>query len=338
MSLYPLTFDPVFKTYAWGGRKLARVIGRETPPGKVAESWEVSAHPNGPTPVLDGPLASRLLSDLQSEHGEALVGRRNRDALARGRFPLLIKLLDASEWLSIQVHPPDAYALRHERDLGKTEMWVVLQADEGAELIFGFERETDLSELRRAIAENRLESLLHRLPARAGDVFYVPAGTVHALGPGLLLAEIQQSSDATYRLHDWNRGPGAYPSRPLHVEAALEVVDTQAIRPGPVGPTTREQGGRMVEILASCPYFETQRLSLEAGESYAAVCDGETFELWCPLTGSIEVGWSGAGVRGGTLRWVLLPAELGDFEVRATDDVTLLRVFTPAPGGEPESG
>lgn len=338
MSLYPLTFAPVYKSYAWGGRKLAHVVGRDIPVGKVAESWEVSAHPSGETAVLDGSLAGRSLADLQSEYGEALVGRRNRDALSRERFPLLIKLLDANEWLSVQVHPDDGYALRHDNDLGKTEMWVVLQADDHAELILGLGQATDPDRLRQAVVDNRLESLLHRLPARAGDVFFVPAGTVHALGPGLLLVEIQQSSNTTYRLYDWGRDSCGAQPRPLHVEQALEVLDPEAIRLGPVDPRVSDEDGRVVETLASCPYFETQRLSLAAGKSYAGVCDGETFELWCALSGSCELHARGIAVAGGTLQWVLLPAALGAFEVRTTVDSTLLRVITPAPAQGPATG
>ncbi len=331
VSLYPLTFAPVFKRYTWGGRKLARIAGRDAPEGRVAESWEVSAHPRGPTPVANGPLAGQLLSELLERYGEALVGRRNREAISRRRFPLLIKLLDANEWLSVQVHPGDEYALRHEGDLGKTEMWVVLQADPGAELIFGLDARTDAAALRRALAEGRLEALLHRLPARAGDVFFVPAGTVHALGPGLLLAEIQQSSDTTYRLYDWGRDPAGATPRPLHIEQALAVVDFSSIRPGRAEPETRSRDGGSVEILASCPSFETWRLSLAAGESYSGRCDGETLELWCALAGGADFRWRGEAVAGAALQWVLLPAGLGDFEVRATADSSLLRVFTPEP-------
>ncbi len=331
VSLYPLTFAPVLKPYTWGGRKLDELAGRAIPAGKIAESWEVSGHPNGETAVLEGPLAGRSLAELQADYGADLVGTRNRQALERTRFPLLIKLLDANEWLSVQVHPGDDYALRHEGDLGKTEMWVVLQADPGAELLFGLERATDRDQLRRAIVENRLESLLHRLPARAGDVFFVPAGTVHALGPGLFLAEIQQSSDATYRVYDWGRDPVGPEPRPLHVEPALEVIDLTAIRPRAVEPHRLSEDGHEIEALAICPFFETHRISLGDGDGYSGACTGETFELWCALTGSIDVAWSGGQAVGTQLQWLLLPARIGPFEVRAAGESTLLRVRTPEP-------
>jgi mannose-6-phosphate isomerase len=331
VSLYPLTFSPVFKRYTWGGRKLGSVVGRDIPDGIVAESWEVSAHRNGPTPVLEGPLAGLQLSELQERFGEELVGSRNRAALERGTFPLLIKFLDAHEWLSVQVHPGDEYAREHENDLGKTEMWVVLQADPGSQMIFGLSEATDRAHLQLAISEKRLEPQLHRLEARAGDVFLVPSGTVHALGPGLLLAEIQQSSDATYRLYDWGRDPDADPPRPLHIERSLDVLDYDAVRPSPVQPGVRTEGGYQVEELATCPYFETERLSLPAGATYEGSCNGQTFELWCVLTGTATLHWNDTETPHPAIQWILLPASLGDFRLTVPEDTTLLRVFTPAP-------
>ncbi len=332
LTLYPLTFAPVFKAYTWGGRKLGSVLDRDIPTGKVAESWEVSAHPNGPTVVLEGEHAGRSLAELLEQYGTRLVGRRNRTAVDRRRFPLLIKFLDANEWLSVQVHPSDDYALEMENDLGKTEMWVVLQADPGAELILGFDGPTDRAALERAVSEDRLVTLLHRSTPRTGDVFFVPAGTIHALGPGLLLAEIQQNSDTTYRVYDWGRDPGGSQPRPLHLTQALAVTDLETVRPGAVVPEIHRRDGREVEILASCPHFQTERLALAAGESYSGRCDGETLELWCALTGGVELEWSGEPVACPAVHWVLLPAELGRFDLRAVDDSTLLRVFTPIRG------
>lgn len=332
VSLYPLTFSPVFKQYTWGGRKLDTVVGRSVPDGVVAESWEVSAHRNGPTRVLDGPLAGLLLGELQERYGEDLVGSRNRAALERKTFPLLIKLLDAHQWLSVQVHPGDDYAREHEDDLGKTEMWVVLQADPGSELIFGLSERTNRDELDRAIREKRLEPQLHRLEAHTGDVFFVPSGTVHALGPGLLLAEIQQSSDATYRLYDWGRDPNSDPPRLLHIDQSLDVLDYDAVRPGPVQTEPRSEDGYRVETLASCPYFETERVALSAGAVYNGKCDGRTLELWCVLEGNVGLRWQGTETSYPAIQWILLPANIGEYEILTPEPATLLRVFTPARG------
>lgn len=324
--LYPLRFEPVLKGYTWGGRKLETRLGRPLPPGVIAESWEISGHPRGPTPVSAGPLAGSTLDELQARLGTELVGRRNRAALERGRFPLLVKLLDAAEWLSVQVHPDDRRALARENDLGKTEMWVVLQADDGAELIQGFAEAIDRRRFAAAVAAGAAEPLLHRTPVRAGDVFFLRPGTIHALGPGILLAEIQQSSDVTYRVFDWNRRD---PERPLHLEAALEVLDFGAVRPGAVTPRAAAGDGWVDERLASCPYFETHRLRLDRGAAWRGRCDGSSFEIWGVVEGAARLA-SGAGDE--TLRaveWRLLPAALGGFEMAAEQPATLLRIFTP---------
>ena len=202
----PLTFSPQFQDYIWGGRNLATVLGRPIPDGVVAESWEVSSHPAAPTRVDEGPLMGHSLIGLVAEHGAALVGRRGADAVDRGQFPLLIKLLDANLALSVQVHPDDEYARVHEDgELGKTEMWYVLSAKEGAEIVYGVKPGTNRDAFAEAIAEGRLEDHLHRVPVSPGDAVLIPAGTVHAILEGIVLAEVQQSSNTTYRVYDWNR-------------------------------------------------------------------------------------------------------------------------------------
>lgn len=330
--LSPLRFSPVLKPYTWGGRKLETLLGRELPPGVTAESWEISAHPNGPTRVAAGPHAGATLEVLVERFGLDLVGRRNADVLDGGRFPLLVKVLDAAEWLSVQVHPDDAAAAR-EGDRGKTEMWVVLQADDGAELIQGFEPGVDREGFAAAIAAGEAEGLLHRVPVQAGDVFFLRPGVVHALGPGVLLAEIQQSSDVTYRVFDWNRNQK---ERPLHLERALEILDFGAVRPGPVQPAPSEPGDTsgepgQIEVLASCRYFETQRLRLTGGDVWRGACDGETFEIWGVIEGAATVGGGDGEERLTAVDWALLPAALGEFQLRANEPATLLRVFTPEP-------
>ena len=330
--LPPLRFSPVLKPYTWGGRKLETLLGRELPPGVTAESWEISAHPNGPTRVVAGPHAGATLDELVERFGLDLVGRRNADVLDGSRFPLLIKVLDAAEWLSVQVHPDDAAAAR-DGDRGKTEMWVVLQADDGAQLIQGFEPGVDRESFAAAIATGEAENLLHRVPVGAGDVFFLRPGVVHALGPGVLLVEIQQSSDVTYRVFDWNRNQK---DRPLHLERALEVLDFDAVRPDPVqpaplGPRDTDEKSAGDEVLASCRYFETQRLHLTGGDVWRGACNGETFEIWGVIEGAATVEGGDAQERLTAVDWALLPAALGGFQVRADEPATLLRVFTPEP-------
>ena len=174
---YPLTFDPVFKDYPWGGRNLANKLGRTIPDGIVAESWDVAAHPNGSSVVNNGPLAGKTLPEVLELMGEELVGEHSLAALDQGRFPLLIKILDATRWLSIQVHPNDEYGLAHEGEWGKTEMWVVLAAETDAELIYGFARGATKATYTAEIGTDRSADGLHRLKVKPGDVIFVPAGT-----------------------------------------------------------------------------------------------------------------------------------------------------------------
>jgi mannose-6-phosphate isomerase len=322
-ELYPLRFDPVFKAYPWGGRAIAAVLGRDVPSGPVAESWEISAHRDGSTPIVNGSLRGRNLSWLLETHGEALVGRNNRDAIDRRRFPLLVKILDANDWLSVQVHPDDDYALANEGDLGKSEMWIVLAAEPGAEILLGFRAEVDPQTFGEAILSGRVPDCLHATPARPGDVFFVPPGTIHAIGPGVLLAEIQQSSNVTYRISDWGR----IPQRTLHVDRALEVLDFDAVEPGPIEPKPDDATGR--ELLASCRRFHTERLRLAPGQRVNGNTAGRSFEIWGTLEGAatVEAGDTASDLVG--VSWLLLPASLGEFELRASEPTTLLRVLTP---------
>lgn len=292
-ELYPLSFAPVFKDYIWGGRNLETKLGRPLPSGIVAESWEISSHPNGHTKVADGALAGYTLGGLQERFGVELLGA----PAARQRFPLLIKLLDANRWLSVQVHPGDAYAAEHAGELGKTELWIVLHAEPGAELIYGLKSGVDRDRFAQAAASASIEEMLHRVPIRAGDVVYLPAGTVHALGPGVIIAEIQQNSDTTYRLYDWNR-PGADGRlRPLHIQQALDVIDWRIVEPEAAPPPLlsapdgwicellsdmRTIGGPPASsLLASpaaataCPYFRVERLTGRSGAIYKGNCSGD---------------------------------------------------------------
>lgn len=184
---------PACKSYIWGGRRLIEEYGKGDGAGNLAESWELSCHPDGPSIAADGPYTGRSLPEILAERPE-LAGRAVESL---GRFPVLVKLIDAARDLSVQVHPDDAYALKHEGQLGKTEMWYIIYAEPGAGLYCGFRREVTPAQLHTAIEGNTLCELLRRVPVKAGDVVFIPAGTVHAIGAGILLAEIQQSSSVT---------------------------------------------------------------------------------------------------------------------------------------------
>jgi mannose-6-phosphate isomerase len=322
--LYPMTFDPVFKDYPWGGRGLQTVLRRTLPDGIVAESWDVAAHPNGSSTVNNGPLAGKTLPEVMELLGLDLVGEHSAAALEQGRFPLLIKLLDCNRWLSIQVHPNDSYGLEHEGEWGKTEMWVVLHAEEGAELIYGFDRGVTKETYAQVIGGEHSAEGLHRLKVKTGDVIFVPSGAVHALGPGIIVTEIQQNSDTTYRIYDWGR------PRPLHLQQSLDVLDFALVEPSAIKPkTVLDEEGFKVEQLASCPYFETERLTMPAGYEFFGLCDGSTFELWAVIGGRATIYSDAEPLPLSAVQWALLPAELGEFQVQADEDAVLLRVFVP---------
>jgi mannose-6-phosphate isomerase len=233
--MHPLLLDPVYRRYLWGGRRFATALGRDLPPGDdFAESWELVDRPGGDQSVVAaGPLAGRTLGDLGRGHGHDLLGRHAPLAA----FPLLFKFLDARRDLSVQVHPDDARAARLvPPDRGKTEAWYVVDAEPGSRIYAGLAPGVGQADLAAAIRAGSCAGVLHSFEARTGDCIFIPAGTVHAIGAGLLVAEIQQSSDVTYRLFDWNRtGPDGKP-RPLHVEAGVEAVT----RFGPVAPVQPE--------------------------------------------------------------------------------------------------
>ena len=327
----PLTLSPCVKDYMWGGSRLARLTRRALP-GVVAETWEVSGHPAGPSVVAAGPLAGRTLPELVAEHGAALVGRRGVDAGAPGAFPLLVKLLDANHALSVQVHPDDDHAAAHGlSEPGKTEMWYVLEAEPGAGIIHGLRPGTDGEALRRAARTGRLQDRLRRFAVRPGDSVLVPAGTVHGILSGIVLVEIQQSADTTYRIHDWDRvGPDGRP-RELHVERALDAIDFGDPGPGIVTPRAVEAGpGVRREVVAECDKFVVERLAMRAGAEFAMVLGGATFEVWGVVGGEALFAARGSpplGVR--AVRFALLPATMGPCRVRAVAESVLLRAYLP---------
>jgi mannose-6-phosphate isomerase len=325
-QFYPMTLTPVLKDYIWGGRNLATKLGRSLPDeGVIAESWEIAGHEDGTSTVENGTYAGWPLTQVHAELGLDLIGRNNAWAQERGKFPLLVKLLDAHTPLSVQVHPDDAYALAHEgNELGKTEMWVVLHAEPGAELIVGVKAGTTPAAFREAIEQNRLETYLHRVPVQAGDHVCVPAGTLHAIMGGLLIAEIQQNSNTTYRVYDWGRVGADGKSRPLHVDKALHVIDFDRVEPQIVPPTLiAEQPGLRRELLCRNRYFTTERVTLAAGAEFHGACTGESLEIWGVIEGQVSVN----ELTLDAVRFCLLPAALGEYVVTARTAVTLLRTY-----------
>jgi mannose-6-phosphate isomerase len=313
-----LRFEPIFKPAIWGGDALLPLFGRPPVPDPIGEAWLLSDVDGAESVVQDGPLAGRTLRDLCRDHRDELLGPI---PLSLGRFPLLLKLIDARQELSVQVHPTDAQAAeRHPGQLGKNEAWVVLRRDPAtSKLYVGLAEGVSEPALRQAIADASAASLLHGFTPETGDCVMLDAGTVHAIGRDLLLFEIQQTSDLTYRMFDWGRVDATGKSRPLHVEAALACTDFQR---GPVFPTTPRPTARGQELVR-CPYFSVERRRVveptdvgdESGLSIVVVLDGRA-EL------------AGATARAGQV--VVLPHVAPLTQCKPLEPTTLL-VCRPAP-------
>jgi mannose-6-phosphate isomerase len=320
-ELYPLRFHPILRRYLWGGRRLES-LGKPLGEGDdYAESWEIVDRGPDQSVVAAGPLAGQTLHELLSSRAGALLGRHAGVA----QFPLLIKFLDARERLSLQVHPDDARAARlNPPDSGKTEAWVILAADAGSYLYAGLRRGIDRDLLSREVARHTCELCAHRIEPRVGDCFYLPAGTLHALGPGLLVAEVQQPSDTTYRLFDWSRHGADGLPRPLHVEQALEAIDYHY---GPISaqqpqPTDRPH----VERLVADEHFVLDRWRLKMPE---AVGGDERCHALVVLEGQLDLSGdpSGEPLRAGGV--ALLPAQLGAVPVQPRPAAVFLDVYLP---------
>lgn len=320
--LYPLRFKPIFRQYIWGGRKLGDVLGKPIgPEGVYAESWEIVDHGADQSVVAAGPLAGTTLGELSRQRGRDLLGLDHPDP----SFPLLLKFLDAAQTLSVQVHPNDEQAARLDPpDRGKTEAWVVLEAEPEAVIYAGLQRGADRAALARAIEAGRCEECLHRFHPEPGDCVFIPAGTVHALGKGLLVAELQQASDTTYRLFDWNRVGADGKPRELHVEQALEVIDFDR---GPVGPQEPEPTNRPhVSRLVECEKFLLDRWRVASSQTLGG---DDRAHVLAVLEGSLSVEGDPAvtPLKRGDV--ALLPASVGPIRLQPSTTTVLLDAYLP---------
>lgn len=258
---------PTGKDYLWGGARLREEYGKQIDMMPLAETWECSVHPDGPSYVSNGTFKGQTLSEVLKEHPEYLGTKAKH-----GELPVLVKYIDAKKDLSIQVHPSDAYARAHENDNGKTEMWYIIDADEGARLIYGFQHDVTEEILRKAVENGTLDKHLQKVPVHKGDTFFVPAGTVHGIGKGILLAEIQESSNVTYRVYDYNRVDKNGKKRELHFDRAVQVMNMKAqtnIRKKP--RMVQYHSGSSRELLCRCKYFETERIQVTKGVAFSVM-------------------------------------------------------------------
>jgi mannose-6-phosphate isomerase len=313
--MYPLKFEPNFKDYLWGGRNLAR-FGKQLPlTGIVAESWEVSGHTAGPSVICNGVFAGKRLTDLIGEYPAEVLGG-NVLLKYDVKFPLLVKLIDANQQLSVQVHPDDAYALTVESDFGKHEIWYIIEAKPDAQIIYGLLPGITKTEFIHKVETDQVESCLQYLKVRAGDVIDIPPGTIHALGGGIILAEIQQNSNATYRVYDYHRVDATGCERPLHIDKALEVIDFTAGQDGKKasqGATVVLASGVIKTTLAQNAHFQVDCLQIK--DVVNETTNGERFYIYTVLAGSGNIAWAQGKLpikRGET---VLIPAALGQYQL-----------------------
>ena len=262
----PFLLQPVGKDYLWGGDKLKREYGKDLDMDPLAESWECSTHPDGTNRVATGRHRGQLLSDVLRDHPEYLGTHPRMDE--KGGLPILVKFIDAKKDLSVQVHPDDAYAAKYENgSRGKSEMWYVMDADEGSAIIYGFYEDTSKEKVRDAIRKGTILNLVQRIPIHRNDVFFIEAGTVHAIPAGALIAEIQESSNLTYRLYDYGRVDKNGKERPLHIDRAMDVADLKsAASPRQPMRLLGYERGCATELLCRCRYFQTERMLVNVGE------------------------------------------------------------------------
>ncbi|AWK02936.1 mannose-6-phosphate isomerase [Flavobacterium crocinum] len=317
-NLYPLQFEPILKERIWGGEKLKTILNKPIVSKITGESWELSTVEGDVSVVANGVLKGKSLMELIDETPDAVLGTKVYERFGK-QFPLLFKYLDAREDLSIQVHPNDKLAKERHNSFGKTEMWYVTQADADARIIVGFKEDSNKEEYLKHLQDNTLVSILDTVKAKPGDVFFLETGTVHAIGAGLVIAEIQQTSDITYRLYDFDRVDAQGNKRELHVDLALDAinynkVDTQKKYESKVNTSN---------TVVDCPYFTTNFLPLENKLEVSKT--GETFTVYMCIEGDFEIeydGFKNSYKKGDT---VLVPAAIKAFNL--TGNASILEIY-----------
>ncbi|MBQ9444576.1 MAG: class I mannose-6-phosphate isomerase [Lachnospiraceae bacterium] len=314
----PLRLIPAGKGYIWGGERLKTEYNKTLDVTPLAESWECSVHPDGMSVVSGGIYDGMTLKEVLDQN-PAFLGEKSKD------LPILVKFIDAARDLSIQVHPDDDYARKNDGDNGKTEFWYVLDAEKDSELIYGFEHPMDRDRIKKAIEEGNLENMLHHIPVHKGDVFFVRPGTVHAIGKGIVLVEVQESSNLTYRLYDYDRVDKDGNKRPLHFDKAVDVLDMDPVR-------IIRQPQRMVryyfgcarEILCRCEYFEVERIQVTKGFSFSVLDQSFQVLLCIDGNGGLETDETNRPVRFEKGTCLFLPADLGRCHI--IGECTLLKI------------
>lgn len=312
---YPIKLQPVFKEIVWGGNRLKNDYGFKSDLNNIAEAWMLCARNDGDNIVINGEYSGKSFTELVKEHKE-LLGTKGEKY---DEFPLLIKFIDAKSDLSIQVHPDDEYAKKHENSYGKTEAWYILDCDEGAQLIYGFNKELSRDEFKKSIEDNTFLDYVNKVNVKKGDVFFINAGTLHAIGGGILLAEVQQNCNTTYRVYDYGRLVDGKP-RELHVEKALDVTDT--VPPTRSGNPDGEKialEGAVLQDLCSCEFFSMSTLNVDG--TYAFNVDNNSFVSLLVTKGEGTVECNNTVVEIASGDSIFLPANAGKTVLKGNFEV-----------------
>ncbi|MFA9371293.1 MAG: type I phosphomannose isomerase catalytic subunit [Labilibaculum antarcticum] len=323
MSLYPLKFTPILKDKIWGGSKLKTVLNKDfSPLPNAGESWEISGVEGDISVVSNGFLAGNDLEELIEIYMGDLVGDKVYENFGI-EFPLLIKFIDANDVLSIQVHPDDELSKERHNAYGKTEMWYVIEADKGSELIVGFNQDISKEEYLAKLEEGKLEDILNNAPVKEGSCFFIPAGRVHAIGKGILLAEIQQTSDVTYRIYDFNRTDDAGNPRELHTELAVDAIDYSYEKKY---ETTYETEINKASELVRCPYFTTNILEFDqpVEKDYLEL---DSFVIYMCLEGDLEINYGEDSLSVAKGESVLIPATINNLTLTPKSKTKILEIY-----------
>ena len=322
-QLYPLKFKPIFKEKIWGGQQIRTQLGMDF--GSLTncgEAWLISGYSDELTVVENGFLAGNNINELVEIYMGELVGDRVFEKYGN-EFPLLIKFIDANDWLSLQVHPDNELSASMQINGGKTEMWYVLGAEKGAELISGFSKKVDKEEYLERLNKKQLKEILNYETVSRGDVFFIPSGRVHAIGPGVLLAEIQQTSDATFRIYDWDRVDALGMTRELHTGAALQALDFEVKSDY---KTKYVSGKNQTAQLVECPYFTTRLVEMNKSvvKNFKEL---DSFVIYLVVEGSCTLSYTGGKINLKLGEAVLVPALIDNVGLHPAKETKLLEIF-----------
>lgn len=322
--LYPFKFQPIYKEKIWGGNNLKKYLNKDlNKNSKIGESWEVADHFDDTSVIANGSLKETTLNQVLQEYKRDLLGLKP-DKKYLKKFPLLIKFIDANDKLSVQVHPDDTYADKNEKcESGKTEMWYIVHAKPNSKLIAGLAPGTTKKKFKKEIENNKLEDVLHYVEVNTGDVLFIPSGRLHSITPGLIINEIQQNSDVTYRIYDWGRNGADGKPRELHIEKSMDVINFKDYAPTVSGLNHSYVGNNIFSMLGRCPYFQVEKYILN--EKIKFESDGSSFNIISIIDGNGLLCWEKKELEMKKGETILIPAIISSYVIYPQIALTIIK-------------